>query len=201
PRLGRLAPLRLRDPRRLPRGRHAGRGVRAQRRRLSPVLLRRVERAHRGGPPAAGEIPGGPPVSAAACLACTGQWPASALRIADLPTSVAYLGDDQFFPGWCVLVLRRHATELWQLAPAERGALMEDVTRLAQALGAAFDAVKLNYELLGNQIGHIHWHLIPRRADDPAPRAPAWTVAHAPRPLGAAETAERIARIRTQLGA
>jgi diadenosine tetraphosphate (Ap4A) HIT family hydrolase len=140
-------------------------------------------------------------VSADACPACTGEWPSSAQRIAELSTSVAYLSDDQFFPGWSVLVLKRHATELWQLAPAERGALMDEVTRVAQALAVAFEAVKMNYELLGNQLGHIHWHLVPRRADDPAPRAPAWTVEHAPRRLTAAETAERIARVRAQLGA
>jgi len=135
------------------------------------------------------------------CPACTGEWPSSGQRIVDLGASVAYLSDDQFFPGWCVLVLKRHATELWQLAPAERARLMDEVTRVAQALAAVFDAVKMNYELLGNQIGHIHWHLIPRRADDPAPRMPAWTVEHAPRRLTAAETAERIARIRGRLSA
>ena len=140
-------------------------------------------------------------MSADPCPACTGEWPPREQRIAELATSVAYLGDDQFFPGWCVLVLRRHATELWQLAPAERGALMDEVTRVAQALAVAFDAVKMNYELLGNQIGHIHWHLVPRRADDPAPRMPTWTVEHAPRRLPPAEMAERVARIRARLGA
>ena len=135
------------------------------------------------------------------CPACTGQFASPAQKVADLGASVVYLNDDQFFPGWCMLLLKRHATELWQLAPAERTALMDEVTRVAQALAVAFDAVKMNYELLGNQVGHIHWHLIPRRADDPAPRLPAWTVEHAPRRLSAGETAERIARIRAQLGA
>ena len=139
-------------------------------------------------------------MSAPACPACSGQWSSSGRQIAEFATSVAYLGEDQFFPGWCVLVLKRHATELWQLAQDERGALMDEVTRVAQALAAVFDAVKMNYELLGNQVPHIHWHLIPRRADDPAPLEPAWRVEHAPRRLSAAETAERIARIRAMLG-
>ena len=139
-------------------------------------------------------------MSAPACPACSGQWSSNGRQIAEFATSVAYLGEDQFFPGWCVLVLKRHATELWQLAQDERGALMDEVTRVAQALAAVFDAVKMNYELLGNQVPHIHWHLIPRRADDPAPLEPAWRVAHAPRALSAAETAERIARIRAALG-
>jgi diadenosine tetraphosphate (Ap4A) HIT family hydrolase len=140
-------------------------------------------------------------VTASACPACTGQWPPAGQRIADCGTTIAYLHDDQFFPGWTVLVLKRHATELWHLAPGERAALMEEVTRVARAVATAFDAIKLNYELLGNQIAHVHWHLIPRAAGDPAPRAPAWTVAHEPLRLDAAATADRIALIRSHLGA
>jgi diadenosine tetraphosphate (Ap4A) HIT family hydrolase len=140
-------------------------------------------------------------VTAESCPACTGRFSSPAQKIAELGTSVLYLGDDQFFPGWCILLLKRHATELWQLAPAERATLMDEVTRVAQALAVTFDAVKMNYELLGNQVAHIHWHLVPRRADDPSPRMPAWTVGHEPRRLSAAETAERVARIRAQLGA
>jgi diadenosine tetraphosphate (Ap4A) HIT family hydrolase len=138
-------------------------------------------------------------VTAEACPACAGQWPARTHRIAEGASTVAYLHDDQFFPGWTLLVLKRHATELWQLEPAERATLIEDVARVARAVGTAFGAVKVNYELLGNMIAHIHWHLIPRRADDPAPRAPVWTVAHEPRRLDAAATAERIALIRAHL--
>ena len=134
------------------------------------------------------------------CAACTGQMSPPAQRIAELGTSVLYLGSDQFFPGWCVLVLKRHATELWQLLPAERAALMDEVTRVAQALAATFDAVKMNYELLGNQVPHIHWHLVPRLEGDPEPHWPVWRVAHEPRKLTADEVARRIAQIRAALG-
>jgi diadenosine tetraphosphate (Ap4A) HIT family hydrolase len=138
-------------------------------------------------------------VSTETCPACTGRWPAPGQRIADCGVTIAYLHDDQFFAGWTVLVLKRHATELWQLEQGERAALIEEVSRVARALGAAFSAVKLNYELLGNQIGHIHWHLIPRRADDPAPRSAVWTVEHEPQPLTDRELAERMALIRAHL--
>ncbi|HXD95383.1 MAG TPA: HIT family protein [Candidatus Acidoferrum sp.] len=140
-------------------------------------------------------------MSVEACPACTGQWPAPEQRILDCGSTVAYLHDDQFFPGWVFLVLKRHATELWQLDPAERSALVEEAARVARAVSTAFDAVKVNYELLGNMIAHIHWHLIPRCPDDPAPRAPVWTVSHEPRRLAAAEMAARIALIRSHLGA
>jgi len=139
-------------------------------------------------------------VSAVACPACAGLWPAPEQRIGDCGSTVAYLHDDQFFPGWTVLLLKRHATELWQLDPGERATLIEEVSRMARALGTAFEAAKLNYELLGNQIGHIHWHLVPRRTDDPAPRLPVWSVEHAPRRLSADEIAARVATIRAHLG-
>ena len=135
------------------------------------------------------------------CPFCAKEPQDPARRIAELGTSVLYLAEDQFFPGWCLLILKRHAAELWQLDPAERTTLMEEVSRVARALASVFDAVKMNYELLGNQVAHVHWHLVPRRADDPSPRLPTWTVEHAPKRLSAAETAERVARIRTQLGA
>lgn len=133
------------------------------------------------------------------CLPCSGRWPRADHRIAELGRSIAYLHEDQSFPGWTLLVLKRHATELFGLTREERGELIEEVSGVARALEEVFRAVKLNYALLGNQIPHIHWHLVPRLPDDPAPRAPAWLVEHAPRPLGPDELSERIRLIRTRL--
>jgi diadenosine tetraphosphate (Ap4A) HIT family hydrolase len=134
------------------------------------------------------------------CPACSKRWPRADHRVAELEVAIAYLNEDQFFPGWTVLVLKRHATELYQLTRPERAALMDEVSAVAQAVATTFDAVKVNYELLGNQIAHIHWHIVPRLAGDPAPRSPAWLVEHAPRQLGAAELADRLQRLRAQLG-
>lgn len=141
-----------------------------------------------------------PAVDPGSCLACSGRWPRADHRIADLGVSVAYLHADQFFPGWTVLVLKRHATELYELSHEERAALMEEVSEVARVLATTFHAIKVNYELLGNQIPHIHWHIVPRLARDPAPREPAWLVHHAPQPLEGADLTERLARLRAQLG-
>jgi diadenosine tetraphosphate (Ap4A) HIT family hydrolase len=137
-------------------------------------------------------------VSAAGCVACAGTWPPAANRIMDCGVSTAYLHDDQFFPGWTVLVLNRHAAELFELEPEERATLMDEVSRVADALAREFEAVKVNYALLGNQLPHIHWHVIPRRADDPAPREAVWAVAHVPVNPGAGAAA-RISAIRARL--
>ncbi len=134
------------------------------------------------------------------CPACLGRWPSAEQRLADLGVSVAYLNEDQFFPGWTVLVLKRHATELFQLSAAERTALVEELSAVAGALAAALSAVKINYALLGNELPHIHWHLIPRLADDPDPRKSIWAIPHEPRHLAAAERDARLSTIRGHLG-
>ncbi len=134
-------------------------------------------------------------VSDDTCSACNGSWPKAHHLIADLGLSKAYLYDDQFFPGWTVVVFKRHATELFHLAPTERIQLMEEVTLAAKTLAQVFDAKKINYELLGNQLPHIHWHLIPRLATDPAPLEPVWRIQHTPLSLASHPLQERIQRI------
>jgi diadenosine tetraphosphate (Ap4A) HIT family hydrolase len=119
--------------------------------------------------------------------------------VAELPRTSVYLHDDQFFLGWTVLVLRRHATELFHLEPGERAAVVEEVATVARALADALAAVKINYALLGNQLAHVHWHVIPRLADDPAPGETVWSRPHPPRALSGTERDGLIARIRAHL--
>ena len=138
-------------------------------------------------------------MSAAECRACRGEWPTADAFIADCGPARAYLHEDQFFAGWTVVVLRRHATELYELDPHERAALMDAVSEVARAVAAASDAVKMNYALLGNQLPHIHWHLIPRTASDPIPREPVWTLSHEPRAASPDERRTRISAIRAGL--
>ncbi len=134
-------------------------------------------------------------MSERACKACLGSWPDADHFIADLGQTKLYLHDDQYFAGWTVLVLQRHATELFHLDPAERRQLIEDVTLTANTLAQVFQATKINYELLGNQLPHIHWHLIPRLTNDPAPLEPVWRVTHEPVRLSGPPLRDRIDRV------
>jgi diadenosine tetraphosphate (Ap4A) HIT family hydrolase len=134
------------------------------------------------------------------CTVCSGTWPGREFAIGDLGLSTAYLNDDQFFPGWTVLVFKRHATELFHLAPTERIQLMEEVSRLAKVLAETFTATKMNYELLGNQVPHIHWHVIPRLPHDPAPLQPIWGIPHDRVVLSREEIRTTISRIQKGLG-
>lgn len=131
-----------------------------------------------------------------ACKACQGTWPRADHFLVDLGLSKAYLHDDQFFPGWTVVVFQRHATELFHLTPTERIQLMEEVTLVAKVLADIGEARKINYELLGNQVPHIHWHLIPRLATDPAPLEPVWRVQHEAVRLSAPALRSNLERVR-----
>ena len=90
------------------------------------------------------------------------------------PHSIALLGLWQYYLGYCILVARRHASELSQLSESERIAYFNEMCWLAKAIEAAFHPRKLNYELLGNQVPHLHWHLFPRYDHDPAALKPVW---------------------------
>ena len=138
-------------------------------------------------------------MTVADCVMCTRVAGEGPLFIADLPTSRVYFNEDQFFPGWVFVVLKRHAVELYELTASERAAQVEDVARVARALASVYQPVKMNYELLGNQVPHIHWHLVPRLAGDPEPRGPVWRVTHEPTVLPPNEVARRIGQIRAAL--
>jgi len=43
---------------------------------------------------------------------------------------------------------------------------LEEMSIVAEAVSKAFNAEKMNYELLGNGDTHLHWHLFPRRSGD-----------------------------------
>ncbi|MBY0458817.1 MAG: HIT family protein [Gemmataceae bacterium] len=105
-------------------------------------------------------------------LATPDGWPESEI-VWHFPHSVAVVGPWQFYTGYCLLVSREHATELSRLGP-HRTQFLGEMALLAEAIESCFQPHKLNYELLGNQVPHLHWHLFPRSADDPERLQPVW---------------------------
>ena len=69
--------------------------------------------------------------------------------------------------GYVWLAVRRHVVELHELEPAEGAAFMRDMQCVSRAVAAATGAVKLNYEIHGNTVPHLHLHLFPRYVGDP----------------------------------
>lgn len=87
------------------------------------------------------------------------------------------LAPEPDYPGFCRVVLNRHVREMTDLAGSERQVLMTVVFAAEAALRAILQPDKINLASLGNQVPHLHWHVIPRFADDPHFPNPVWSPA------------------------
>ena len=83
-------------------------------------------------------------------------------KIALLPGGRLQLQKNQFIRGYCLLIANGHYAELHHMPERERDAFFKDMVRAGKALMRVFGADKLNYEILGNTIPHIHAHIKPR---------------------------------------
>lgn len=97
--------------------------------------------------------------------------------VCELKTGYVVLGDHRRFYGYALFLSKEHAAELNDLPRDFRMAHLEEMSMVAEAVQTAFNADKMNYELLGNAgTLHIHWHLFPRTKEDRPVRGPAWWV-------------------------
>lgn len=69
-------------------------------------------------------------------------------------------------PGYVCLVAKRHVREPFELPEHERQTFWRDTDRVAAALQAGLGPDKMNYEIHGNTIPHLHVHLFPRWRGD-----------------------------------
>lgn len=74
--------------------------------------------------------------------------------------------DDADYPGFCRVILNQHVREMTDLAPVDRRRLMDVVFAAEAVARTLMDPAKINLASLGNMVPHLHWHVIPRFADD-----------------------------------
>lgn len=104
-------------------------------------------------------------------------WRDDALRIVH--------ADEPDYPGFLRVIWREHVREMTDLDADNRGRCMAVVWAAEQALRDVLQPVKINVASLGNQVPHLHWHVIPRFPDDSHFPDPIWAnrrrvgVAHA----------------------
>ncbi|MCG3124268.1 MAG: Protein hit [Phycisphaerales bacterium] len=96
------------------------------------------------------------------------------LAVAELPHTAVILGENQGCPGWCVAVLKHHVDHMAEMPVSLQAEVFAEVAAVAAAIRAEYGPLRINYECLGNQVAHVHWHVIPRHPDDPDPRNPVW---------------------------
>ncbi len=85
----------------------------------------------------------------------------------------AYLQRPNIQRGYTIVIWRgRHVAEPTELDEQEAAQYWKELLQVGRALEEALEPVKLNYDLLGNSLPHLHTHVIPRYADDPKPGWP-----------------------------
>lgn len=88
------------------------------------------------------------------------------IYVCDLSVSLLVLFKEQSHKGRCIVAYKDHVSELTDLSEADRNAFFADVARAAQALHAAFHPDKVNYGAYADTGHHLHFHLVPKYADD-----------------------------------
>ena len=86
--------------------------------------------------------------------------------IAEFENSWLFLGDHQYYRGYCVLMAKAHARELQDMPEKIFMGLAAELMRATRAIDAAFKPWKMNHACLGNLVQHVHWHIMPRYEDD-----------------------------------
>jgi len=74
---------------------------------------------------------------------------------------------DPDLPGLCRVIWNRHVAEMTELSYSEREIFMTIVFAVEEAIRHVMQPTKINLASLGNQVPHLHWHIIPRYEDDP----------------------------------
>lgn len=105
-------------------------------------------------------------------IAATDLENAYGTTIADLRVSRLRLSSNQWVPGYCVLIAKTHVREPHELPHDERIAFFEDLMQASAAIEREVGADKMNLQILGNSVPHLHAHLVPRFYGDPAPGRP-----------------------------
>ena len=82
------------------------------------------------------------------------------------PQCRVLLVEEAPFIGLCRVVWTAHVRELTDLDEADRSLVLEVVCAVEEGLRHLLRPDKINLASFGNQVPHLHWHVIPRFADD-----------------------------------
>lgn len=82
--------------------------------------------------------------------------------------------DDAQYPGFCRVIWNTHVREMTDLSEPDRAMMMHAVWQTEAAVREVMRPDKMNVASLGNMVPHLHWHVIPRYADDAHFPGPVW---------------------------
>ncbi|HEX3273059.1 MAG TPA: hypothetical protein VHR15_20605 [Ktedonobacterales bacterium] len=98
------------------------------------------------------------------------------MTLTRMRSGFAVIGDDQFLPGYCLLLASPRADHLTDLPFAQRSVYLQDMSLIGEAIMQVCAPLRMNYEILGNFDHYLHAHVFPRYAWEPDERRehPVW---------------------------
>jgi diadenosine tetraphosphate (Ap4A) HIT family hydrolase len=99
--------------------------------------------------------------------------PGGAVLWQDARCRVVQVGEAGY-PGFCRVIWNTHVREMSDLHTSDQAHCMHVVFAVERALRKTLAPAKINLASLGNMVAHVHWHVIPRFADDPHFPQPVW---------------------------
>ncbi|HKT43571.1 MAG TPA: HIT family protein [Gaiellaceae bacterium] len=82
--------------------------------------------------------------------------------VAELDATWVTTDPDPPVPGYVCVVSKRHVVEPYELPADEMDAFWRECMRVAHAVAELLQPAKMNYEIHGNTLPHLHMHLYPR---------------------------------------
>jgi diadenosine tetraphosphate (Ap4A) HIT family hydrolase len=99
------------------------------------------------------------------CVICASGTPTAV--IAEGPRCWVTASERAPLPGYVCVVSKTHVVEPFDLPQEHQAAFWLDVCSVARAVRDAGGSSKINYEIHGNTIPHLHLHVFPRYLGDP----------------------------------
>jgi diadenosine tetraphosphate (Ap4A) HIT family hydrolase len=94
--------------------------------------------------------------------------------IHEYENSYLMLGEHQYYPGYCVVVLKEHHKEMTDIPGPVQEKFFRELMQSSKAIELAFKPDKMNMCSLGNVVPHVHWHFFPRFRADAQFTDPPW---------------------------
>ncbi|MCW5622309.1 MAG: HIT family protein [Burkholderiales bacterium] len=91
----------------------------------------------------------------------------------DAQCRVVWAGQPEY-AGFCRVIAHAHVKEMTDLATHDAARMMQVVFAVEAALRDLLQPDKINLASFGNVVPHLHWHVIPRFADDAHFPNPVW---------------------------
>lgn len=101
------------------------------------------------------------------CIYCTNieKRHSIMIKVCDLPYAEIFLMRDQWHPGRLVVTFTEHKKEYFEMTPEENAGYAASLSKIAKVIYEIYSPQKINYLIMGDEMPHIHVHLVPKYKD------------------------------------